>query len=118
MNVRSRRPVSRTDGKPCNLAVPYEWVNPRQPTRGFFPGAPDLAVEVLSPDDRASDVLAKVQDFLDAGCARIWVVDPRTHSVTVYRSLSEIAVLREADVLTDDELLPGFSLSVAQIFRS
>ena len=53
---------------------------------GFFPGPPDLAVEVLSPDDRAGEVLAKVQDWLDAGCRAVWVVDPRTRTVTVYRS--------------------------------
>ena len=51
---------------------------------GFFPGAPDLAVEVLSPDDRAAAVLAKVQSWLDAGSAAVWVVDPKTRTVSVY----------------------------------
>ncbi|MBM4088647.1 MAG: Uma2 family endonuclease [Planctomycetes bacterium] len=87
------------------------------PCRGFFPGAPDLAVDILSPDDRASEVLAKVQDWLEAGCQRVWVVDPRTRSITVYRSPGEIVLLRENSVLTDDELLPGFSLNVADVFR-
>ena len=44
--------------------------------RGFFPGPPDLAVEVLSPSDRAGEVQAKVQDWLAAGCLAVWVVDP------------------------------------------
>ncbi len=85
--------------------------------RGFFPGAPDLAVEVLSPDDRAGEVLAKVQDWLDAGCRAVWVVDPRTCTVTIYRSRSEIVVLGERETLSDGELLPGFSLPVRELFQ-
>jgi Uma2 family endonuclease len=83
---------------------------------GFFPGAPDLAVEVLSPDDRATQVLAKVQDWLTAGCQRVWVIDPRIRSITVYRSLVETVVLGRDGVLADDELLPGFRLEVASVF--
>src|SRR3990172_5835472 len=64
---------------------------------GFFPGAPDLAVEVLSPSDRASEVLAKVQDWLGAGCAGVWVVDPHTRSISVYRADGSVAILRERD---------------------
>jgi Uma2 family endonuclease len=85
-------------------------------TSGFFPGAPDLAVEVLSPDDRAGEVLAKVQDWLDAGCRAVWVVDPRTHTVTVYRSLSEIVVLGTSEILSGGDLLPEFRLPVSEIF--
>jgi len=57
--------------------------------KGFYPGAPDLAVEVLSPDDRASEVNDKVQQWLGAGCRAVWVVDPKTRSVTVYRGASQ-----------------------------
>ena len=87
------------------------------PLTGFFQGAPDLAVEVLSPDDRAGEVLAKAKDWLEAGSSRVWVADPRTQTVTVYRSLSEITILSESDTLADDELLPGFQTPVAAIFR-
>ena len=91
---------------------------PATPTTGFFQGAPDLAVDVLSPNDRASEVLAKVQDWLGAGCRAVWVVDPGTRTVSVYRSGNTLAVLREADELTEDEIVPGFRLSVAEIFAS
>jgi Uma2 family endonuclease len=91
---------------------------PGEPVKGYFPGPPDLAVEVLSPDDRASEVLAKVRDWLAAGCRRVWVVDPRTRTVSVYRSPSEIVVLSESDTLTDEELLPGFHLPVGEIFAA
>ncbi len=90
---------------------------PAAPFKGFFPGAPDLAVEVLSPDDRAGEVLAKVQDWMEAGCRRVWIVDPRTRTVTVYRSLGEIVALRENETLGEDELLPGFQLRVGEIFQ-
>ena len=84
--------------------------------KGFFPGAPDLAVEVVSPSDRASEVAAKVQEWLSAGCRLVWVVDPENHAVTVHRSRTEITVLTAEDTLDGGELLPGFSMAVGDIF--
>ena len=84
--------------------------------KGFFQGPPDIAVEVLSPNDRASEVAAKVQDWLQAGCPMVWVVDPETRTVTVYRSRSEIAVLTASDTLAGGDVLPDFSVQVAEIF--
>lgn len=81
----------------------------------FFEGAPDLAVEVLSPNDRASEVNAKVRDWLDAGCRMVWVVDPATRMVSVYRSRAQIEVLGASDTLRGDDVLPGFSLPVAEL---
>jgi Uma2 family endonuclease len=86
--------------------------------RGFFPGPPDLAVEVLSPEDRAGEVLAKVQDWLDAGCLAVWVADPRTRTITVYRSRSEIIVLRDSETLSGGDLLPDFNLPVGKLFQA
>lgn len=84
---------------------------------GFFPGAPDLAVEVVSPDDRASEVLAKAQAWLGAGCRLVWVADPKTRSITVYRSLRDIVVLTSADTLDGGDVLPRFKLSVSEVFE-
>jgi Uma2 family endonuclease len=84
--------------------------------QGFFPGAPDLAAEVLSPDDRAGEVLAKVMGWLEAGCVTVWVVDPRTQAVTVYHDRGKALVLGSTDTLTGGDLLPGFSVPVADIF--
>jgi Uma2 family endonuclease len=84
--------------------------------QGFFVGAPDLAVEVLSPSDRASEVLVKTQNWLEAGCRMVWVVDPLTQSVTVYRSRRDIVVLAAAELLSGDDVLPGFTLPVAEVF--
>jgi len=78
--------------------------------------APDLAVEVLSPEDRAGEVLAKAHDWLQSGCRSVWVIDPRTRTISVYRSRSEIVVLGESDTLSGDDLLPGFSVPVSDLF--
>ena len=84
--------------------------------QGFFPGVPDLAVEVLSPDDRASEVLAKVEDWLGAGCEAVWVIDPKTRSVAVYRRGGAAVILKTADTLAGGDLLPGLAIPVADIF--
>jgi Uma2 family endonuclease len=89
---------------------------PSEGVPGFFPGAPDLAVEVLSPSDRSAEVTAKVQQWLTAGCATVWVVDPRTSSVTAHRRGVEGKTFFEADTLICENLLPGFSLPVVEIF--
>jgi Uma2 family endonuclease len=83
---------------------------------GFFPGPPDLAVEVLSPNDRASDVFAKVSDWLETGCRSVWVVDPETRSIAVYLPKAEMRMLHVSDVLTDEEVLPGFQVEVRKLF--
>jgi Uma2 family endonuclease len=84
--------------------------------KGYFPGAPDLAVEVLSPNDRAGEMFAKVQTWLTAGCSSVWVVDPKTQTVTIYSADRRAVMLTSADLLTGGELLPGFNSAVAGIF--
>ncbi len=83
---------------------------------GFFPGAPDLAVEILSPNDAAGNVLAKMQDWLNADCGAVWVVDPHPRTVTVYRTRHEISVLTEAEMLDGAPVLPGFQVRVGDLF--
>jgi Uma2 family endonuclease len=83
---------------------------------GFFPGPPDLAVEVLSPGDRASEVNAKTLDWLSAGCQEVWIVDPHTKTIAVHRSNESIIVLKSADTLESPAVLPGFKVSLAEIF--
>ena len=85
-------------------------------TDGYLEGAPDLAVEVLSPDDPQEDVRERVAEWLEAGAVAVWVVDPRAHSVTVHESRAEPLVLGEANTLRGGRVLPGFELGVAEIF--
>ena len=83
---------------------------------GFFPGPPDLAVEVLSPFDRASDVIAKVSDWLETGCRKVWVIDPETRSIAVYSPKAEMRMLHYSDVLNGEDVLPEFQIAVRNIF--
>ncbi len=91
---------------------------PEKTVLGFFRGAPDLAVEVVSPNDRASDVLLKVLDWLRAGCRMVWVVDPQTRTVSVHRGPKEVSVLDTSDSLNGNDVLPGFTLPVADVFAA
>ncbi|MGH7571153.1 MAG: Uma2 family endonuclease [Gemmatimonadota bacterium] len=89
---------------------------PPKESLGFGRLAPDLAIEIVSPSNRAVEILDKVEDYLEAGTRLVWVVEPRRRSVTVYRSRTEIQLLREEDALDGVDVLPGFSVTVAEIF--
>jgi Uma2 family endonuclease len=98
--------------------VSNERVAQQRRKEGFFEGAPDLAIEVISPSDLEEDVAAKVLDYLQAGTRLVWLIRPRTRTVTVYRSLASIRLLTEADRLEGEEVLPGFAITVREIFQS
>jgi Uma2 family endonuclease len=85
-------------------------------TKGYWPGAPDLAVEVLSPSDTVGEVEEKVSEWLAAGTAQVWVVSPNLRTVTVYRSPDNISVLTENDLLEGGDVLSGFQIMVEEIF--
>jgi Uma2 family endonuclease len=82
----------------------------------YFPGAPDLAVEVLSPSNRASAMKRKLAQYFDAGTRLVWVVDPKTRLITVHAPGREPAVLHETDTLDGEDVLPGFHYSIAKLF--
>lgn len=83
---------------------------------GFGRLAPDLAVEVVSPSNTIAQIHSKVLDYLDAGSRLVWVVDPATRSVTVYRSRKEIRLLVGDEELDGGEVLPGFRVGLSEIF--
>lgn len=83
---------------------------------GFWPGPPDLAVEVISPGDSYTEVEEKVEEYLNAGASAVWVVDPKRRTITVYRSLTEITILTENDTLDGEDIIPGFSCLAAEVF--
>jgi len=89
---------------------------PSGPHPGFFQGPPDLAVEVLSPGDRAGEVLDKVQQWLAAGCRAVWLIDPQRRTVAVYDAGQHQVLRSDTDELTGGDLLPGFRLPLADIF--
>jgi Uma2 family endonuclease len=86
------------------------------PEEGYFPGPPDLAVEVLSPNDKAGEVLAKVRRWLDAGCRAVWIADPKERTIMVHRKDQPLGTWTEGETLTDEALLPDFELDVAKVF--
>jgi Uma2 family endonuclease len=83
---------------------------------GYWPGAPDLAVEVISPSDTYTSVEEKVAEYLQAGAKAVWVVTPRRHTITVYSSLRDITILTEHDTLEGGDVIPGFRCRVREVF--
>ena len=88
-------------------------------TDGYWPGAPDLAVEVVSPGDRRAEVEEKVRDWLDAGAGMVLVVDfHRGRTVQVHRPPSRVVDLTEGDVVDGGNVVPGWRLPVSELFDS
>ncbi len=85
---------------------------------GFWPFPPDLAVEVVSPHDRAIDVHNKAWRYLDAGTRSVWVIYPDRSHIQVFADGKFVAEIAAADTLDGGNVLPGFAVSVAEIFKS
>jgi Uma2 family endonuclease len=96
--------------------VRAERVPPGPLPPGFWPVAPDLAVEVLSPSDRFSEVQRKVQDYLDAGTRLVWVLDPEARTATVYHPGGRSSFVDEHGTLDGEDVVPGFRLSLAEVW--
>ncbi len=87
----------------------------RSPT-GYYYGAPDLAVEVISPNDRYTQVEEKVAEWLEHGARLVFVVNPRRKSVAVHRPGEPIRVLGVGDVLDGEDVVPGWSMPLSDLF--
>jgi len=84
-------------------------------SEGYRSGAPDLAIEVLSPSDRRGHVERKTSLWLELGAKSVWNVNPRQRTVEVYRANGEKRLFHEDDELVDDTV-PGFRVKVSEIF--
>jgi Uma2 family endonuclease len=84
---------------------------------GFLPFAPDLAVEVVSPNDTFADVEKKAFAWLDSGTSLVLIVEPESETVHAYRSRSNIAVLNSTGFLDASDAVPGWSVNVSEFFR-
>ncbi len=89
-----------------------------EPQETYWPSAPDMAVEVLSPNDRTGEVDEKIGDWLRAGCRLLWIVDPKLHTITVYRSTTDVQFNTADETVDGGEVLPGFRCSVAELLGS
>jgi Uma2 family endonuclease len=84
---------------------------------GFWPGPPDLAVEIRSRGDRPAEIAEKVRDYLARGVPLVWVVDPKGQTVTVHRSEAHPVTLGRDDEIDASEVLPGFICAVGRFFE-
>ncbi|MDB5341161.1 MAG: putative restriction endonuclease [Planctomycetaceae bacterium] len=84
----------------------------------FIPLVPDLVIEILSPGDREREVLLKVADWLSAGTRAVILVHPRKKTVRLFRSAEQFVALSEQDVLEVPDIVPGWSVSIAEIFET
>ncbi len=82
----------------------------------FYHGAPDFAVEVVSPSESATALNSKIQEYFDAGSRIVAVIYPEVQQIYVYRSSTDLRVLGPDDTLELPELLPGWSLEVRRLF--
>ena len=84
--------------------------------KGFFEGAPDLAIEVLSPSNTFEEIHSKLVEYFESGCKLAWVINPDEESVLVYRKPQPEKLLKITDSLDGEELVPGFTLAIAELF--
>ncbi len=85
---------------------------------GFLDVAPDLVVEVMSPDDRWTELMRKLREYFEIGVRLVWVADPMSRIVYAYRSVTDVQEYKESDMLPGDRVLPGFSHQVDMLFQT
>lgn len=89
----------------------FDWSKP-------FPGAPDLAVEVISPTEPAEETLSKISDYLRFGTEEVWVIYPSQRQIYVHRGdqLDTVRVYKEDDILEAATLFPGLKIKISDLF--
>jgi Uma2 family endonuclease len=106
----------RTVRKPDVSFVAYGRFPGEQVPPGYAQLAPDLAAEVISPNDLYEEVDQKIEEYLRGGVRLVWVISPQNHTVRVYRVNGSSQSLREPDFLDGEEVLPGFRCAVRDLF--
>jgi Uma2 family endonuclease len=86
-------------------------------SRHFFPGAPDLVVEILSPSNTRAEIDARLRDFFASGAQLAWIINPRDECVEVCHSLTDRKLIGCGGALDGEHLLPGFQFPVADLFK-
>jgi Uma2 family endonuclease len=103
--------------KPDASFIPLGRLPGDRPPRGHVRVRPDLIVEVVSPNDSAEEIEARVDDYLRAGVKLLWVLYPATHAVWVLRADGSAARLSEGKELSGEDVVAGFSCRVAELFE-
>ena len=117
-------PLSRTHNRNCRAPYISFVPNGRVLAHGFkpkdkrfFPGAPDLAVEVLSQHNTRAEMDARLRDFFGSGTQLVWIIDPENESVEICHSLTQRELLGPGAFLEGEKLLPGFRYRIADLFK-
>ena len=84
--------------------------------KGFFDGAPDLAVEVISPSNTFEEIHQKIVEYFESGSRLVWVINPDEESVVIYRGATPDRLLKITDFLDGEEVVTGFRLTIAELF--
>lgn len=100
-----------------DVAVVVEPRSTEDEPGGWVRGAPDVAVEVLSPSDTSTAMQEKTLEYFAAAAELVWIVDPKSRTVTVHRADGSAHLLREGDTLDGEDVLEGFSVPVRRIFE-
>lgn len=90
---------------------------PGGPPQGYLEIAPDLVVEIMSPNDSWEDVRDKLEEYFSIGVGWVWIVEPENRAVLVYRSRTDLQIFNEGDTVAGEGVLEGFTLPVASLFR-
>ena len=107
---------SRTVRKPDVSFVRHGRFEEDQLPGGWARLAPDLAAEVISPNDKYEEVDEKIEEYLRAGVRLVWIISPRNHTIRVYRLNGSSQSLRDNDELDGEDVLPGFRCAVRDLF--
>jgi Uma2 family endonuclease len=120
--VACNDPGTKLESDPDLLRAPdigfiaAEHISPEGLPDQWWQGGPDLTVDVVSPSQGVSELIDKAQEFLRAGTRVAWVVDPSRRCILVCTLPDHVTVLHEADILDGGDVLPGFTVPVAQVF--
>lgn len=96
--------------------ISHERNEQRSPS-GYIDVAPDLVVEIMSPNDRWTDIVEKLREYFAIGVKLVWVANPESRSIFAYRSLTDVHEFAAEDELAGDDVLPEFKVQVAELFR-
>lgn len=116
--VETNFQIGRNERIPDLAFVSAARIPPEGEPESKWPIPPDLAVEVISPNDLYEKVYAKTREYLTAGVQQVWLVSPEHHMVTIYRSATNITAFQGDCALVSEDVFPGFLCPLREIFTS
>ena len=108
--------LPRTVRNPDMAFIRASRMSPKGAKPGFFKGAPDMVVEVLSPSESASELQEKIDDYFASGTEEIWVIDPRRRNARILSADGRLRAFQPDGLLEGSTVLPGFQMEVAALF--